>query len=130
MSVMWPSEQRFIKRSLSRVAAIGRGPRPAAALIAALTLIAAPRVMAVHPATILAEFSVTNWTENDGPFPFGIYAIAQDHDGYLWLGTRTGLVRFDRLNFSIWNERVRLPESRVSAICVSKDASADRCLVK
>ena len=26
----------------------------------------------------LADYTLTNWSEEQGPFPFGIYAIAQD----------------------------------------------------
>ena len=31
----------------------------------------------------LSDYTITNWSEEQGPFPFGIYAIAQDREGYL-----------------------------------------------
>lgn len=71
----------------------------------------------------LADYALTNWSEEDGPFPFGVYAIAQDHDGYLWLGTRTGLVRFDGSDFVPWNGEHDLPDDRVAAILVARDGS-------
>lgn len=40
-----------------------------------------------------------SWTARDGS-PSGICAIAQAPDGYLWLGTGTGLYRFDGVQFS------------------------------
>src|SRR5262249_53428891 len=38
------------------------------------------------------------WTAKDGA-PSGIRALAQTVDGYLWLGTRSGLYRFDGVSF-------------------------------
>src|SRR5262249_33583057 len=38
-------------------------------------------------------------------FPGGpVYAITQTPDGYLWLGTEKGLVRFDGLKFRLFNK--------------------------
>jgi hypothetical protein len=42
-----------------------------------------------------------NWGTEQG-FPRGpVYAIAQTPDGYLWIGTEAGLVRFDGWNFRL-----------------------------
>jgi ligand-binding sensor domain-containing protein len=71
----------------------------------------------------LTDYTLTNWSEEQGPFPFGIYAIAQDRDGYLWLGARTGLVRFDGSEFVLWKGRQRLPDERVAAILAAHDGS-------
>jgi len=46
----------------------------------------------------LDELYHTSWTLKDGA-PTEIFAIAQTIDGYLWLGTTTGLVRFDGIHF-------------------------------
>jgi signal transduction histidine kinase/ligand-binding sensor domain-containing protein len=46
----------------------------------------------------LNELYHTSWTIKDGA-PSEIFAIAQTMDGYLWLGTTTGLVRFDGIHF-------------------------------
>jgi signal transduction histidine kinase/ligand-binding sensor domain-containing protein len=40
----------------------------------------------------------TAWTLRDGA-PAEIFALAQTRDGYLWLGTSTGLFRFDGVEF-------------------------------
>lgn len=38
-------------------------------------------------------------------FPQGsVYAVIQTHDGYIWLGTLKGLVRFDGIRFRIFNK--------------------------
>jgi ligand-binding sensor domain-containing protein len=52
-------------------------------------------------ASVLSHFSHTSWTGRDGA-PQGINALAQSTDGYLWLGTSSGLYRFDGLRFSTY----------------------------
>jgi len=71
----------------------------------------------------LTDYTLTNWPEEEGPFPFGIYAIAQDQPGYLWLGTRNGLVRFDGSEFVLWKGRESLPDDRIAAILAARDGS-------
>jgi ligand-binding sensor domain-containing protein len=50
-----------------------------------------------------------------------VFAIAQDLDGYLWLGTPDGLVRFDGTRFQPWAQSSRgaLPVRPVSALAGS-----------
>src|SRR6266481_6866387 len=49
----------------------------------------------------MSEYIRDRWSAEQG-FPDGpVYAIAQTPDGYLWIGTEKGLVRFDGLNFSL-----------------------------
>jgi ligand-binding sensor domain-containing protein len=51
------------------------------------------------PAAALEKYVSTSWTHRDGLPSTLIYAIAQTRDGYLWLGTSDGLVRFDGITF-------------------------------
>jgi ligand-binding sensor domain-containing protein/signal transduction histidine kinase len=47
----------------------------------------------------ISQYLHDQWGAEEG-FPGGtIYAIAQTPDGYLWIGTENGLVRFDGVNF-------------------------------
>jgi signal transduction histidine kinase/ligand-binding sensor domain-containing protein len=47
----------------------------------------------------LSDYLVTSWSDRDG-VPIGtVYAVAQDSSGYLWLGTESGLIRFDGFRF-------------------------------
>lgn len=52
----------------------------------------------------LAELYHTAWTFKDGA-PAEIYALAQTTDGFLWLGTATGLFRFDGIRFQAYKPR-------------------------
>lgn len=51
---------------------------------------------------IAAQYSVTAWGHKDGLPSAFIYAITQTPDGFLWLGTADGLVRFDGVQFTRW----------------------------
>jgi ligand-binding sensor domain-containing protein len=46
----------------------------------------------------IAQFAHTAWGPKDGA-PSEVHALAQTTDGYLWLGTATGLFRFDGMRF-------------------------------
>ena len=46
----------------------------------------------------LAQFNHRAWTTKDGA-PALVWAMAQTRDGWLWLGTPTGLYRFDGIQF-------------------------------
>jgi signal transduction histidine kinase/ligand-binding sensor domain-containing protein len=71
----------------------------------------------------LADYTLTNWSEDEGRFPFGVYALAQDRDGYLWVGARSGIIRFDGSEFVPWKGRPSLPSDRVTAILSARDRS-------
>ena len=49
-----------------------------------------------------------NYSAADGLPSNTVYAIAQDADGVLWIGTRNGLARFDGTRFRFWKEYGRV----------------------
>src|SRR5664280_2634462 len=57
------------------------------------------RVSALDPAKSVFQFNCKSWSREDGLPANGINGIAQTEDGYLWLGTQKGLVRFDGIEF-------------------------------
>jgi ligand-binding sensor domain-containing protein/signal transduction histidine kinase len=58
---------------------------------------------ALDPNRSTSEYIRDRWGAEQG-FPGGpVYAITQTADGYLWLGTEKGLVRFDGLNFQLFS---------------------------
>lgn len=52
----------------------------------------------------IAQFYHTAWTVREGA-PGQVTALAQTRDGYLWLGTQTGLYRFDGVRFERYRPR-------------------------
>jgi signal transduction histidine kinase len=61
------------------------------------------------PRKAVSQYVRDHWGSDRG-FPAGpVYAIAQSSDGYLWVGTEQGLVRFDGLNFRLFQHVKSVP---------------------
>jgi signal transduction histidine kinase/ligand-binding sensor domain-containing protein len=54
---------------------------------------------ALNPEQKITQYSLAQWGHRDGLPSTAIYAVAQTPDGFLWLGTSDGLIRFDGLRF-------------------------------
>ena len=52
------------------------------------------------PASV-SQYIHDSWGKEQGLTGGAIYAIGQSSDGYLWIGTERGLVRFDGVNFTL-----------------------------
>ena len=74
-------------------------------LAAGLSLACAPGLAeAKEPTKAMSQYVRERW-ESDRGFPGGpVYAITQTADGYLWIGTAKGLIRFDGLNFHLFQQ--------------------------
>jgi len=70
-------------------------------------------VWAVDPIRRISQYGQTFWRIQDGTFGGEPMAIAQTTDGYLWIATLAGLVRFDGVRFVSWipPDGKRLPSS-------------------
>lgn len=66
-------------------------------------VLAPPSALAADQARRLSELKHRAWTVEDGA-PAGVRALAQTRDGYLWIGTTTGLYRFDGARFQAAKE--------------------------
>lgn len=49
-------------------------------------------------------FIVKSWNNREGLPQSSVISIVQTRDGYLWLGTLNGLVRFDGIDFAVFDE--------------------------
>src|ERR1017187_6794215 len=79
-----------------------RWVRPALLVAPLLIQLLLPgRASALDPAKDLKQYSCRTWDRQNGLPANGITAIAQTRDGYLWLGTSAGLVRFDGVEFKL-----------------------------
>ena len=60
------------------------------------------RAGAAEPAD--APFIVDAWTSKEGLPGNEVISVIQTRDGYLWVGTLNGLVRFDGNRFTVFDE--------------------------
>jgi ligand-binding sensor domain-containing protein len=75
-----------------------------AGLVAALTLVAF-EAAALDPATSIRDYAVRVWREPAGLPHSHVRSIVQTRDGYLWIGTKGGLARFDGVRFTVFDDR-------------------------
>src|SRR6266516_3854523 len=72
-----------------------RGHFIAPGVLACLLLASCPWAFALDPALDISQYAHTSWKIREGFSKGTITVIAQTPDGYLWLGTEFGLLRFD-----------------------------------
>ena len=60
------------------------------------------------------RFSFAHYTSDNGLSQNSITAIMKDSKGYIWLGTRDGLNKFDGYNFTIYNSKPQKKKSGLS----------------
>ena len=93
--------------------------RPELSVIALLFLLApSTSTFALDPDRDLSQYTCLNWSRQNGLPGNGVNAIAQTTDGYLWLGTSSGLVRFDGVEFEQLSSKLKTPT--VTALAASK----------
>jgi diguanylate cyclase (GGDEF)-like protein len=63
----------------------------------------AGRAAALDPALALSQYVHTTWSVDQGLPQNSVMDLAQGTDGYLWIGTFDGLVRFDGARFAVFN---------------------------
>ena len=84
----------------------------------------AAAAFALNPQKSITQFVHTAWTEKDGA-PLDIRIITQTTDGYLWLGTSTGLFSFDGIRFARFEPRAGedFPATRIRRLLATRDGS-------
>ncbi len=65
--------------------------------------------VAVIEAAPTPQYTLATWTARDGLPSSYVISLAQDRDGYLWVGTSAGLARFDGRRFVTWPRNQNLP---------------------
>ena len=71
------------------------------ALVLCLAAASAGSAQGMDPHRAMSQYVRERWGPAQG-FPRGpVYAISQSADGYLWIGTQSGLVRFDGVAFHV-----------------------------
>jgi len=61
---------------------------------------------ALDPNRLISQYMREYWGSEKGFTGGPVTAIAQTTDGYLWIGTEKGLIRFDGLNFRLFTQAI------------------------
>ena len=95
-------------------------------LFFALALAALPSTSwALDPTRAVKDYRVTEWGQAAGlPYP-SVAALGQSSDGYIWIGTRAGLGRFDGVAFTTFNTAnvPELGDDRILSLCTTHDGT-------
>src|SRR5262245_61376854 len=93
-------------------------------LSVALCAIAATEVSALDPFRRLTQYVQVRWRMEDGLPHNTIRAVIQSRDGYIWLGTYGGLVRFDGVRFRVFdNLNSGLRDNEVRSLAEGPDGA-------
>jgi len=60
--------------------------------------------MALEPQKAISQYKLDIWQAERGFEQNSVYTVCQTRDGYIWLGTLRGLVRFDGIRFTVFNK--------------------------
>lgn len=74
-------------------------------LLLMLGLMAVSNSRALDPEHHVSEYTITDWTMEEGLPHNLVFALAQDDEGYLWIGSWEGAARFNGRSFTAFDER-------------------------
>jgi len=99
--------------------------RPLPDCFCALILLVCHCAFALDPTRDISQYAHKSWRIRDGFPDAAAESIAQTSDGYLWLGTTSGLVRFDGVNHVILSPpgNKRPPNHAIRALLAARDGS-------
>jgi signal transduction histidine kinase/ligand-binding sensor domain-containing protein len=82
-------------------------------------------ILALDAARQISQYRHSAWRVEDGDFNGTPVVMAQTLDGYLWIGTGTGLIRFDGVRFVPWTPPAgqRMLDPRVFSLLGARDGS-------
>ncbi|MGN6182658.1 MAG: ligand-binding sensor domain-containing protein, partial [Thermoanaerobaculia bacterium] len=77
----------------------------------------------LDPAKPMTQYVLASWSDATGLPVDSVGALAQTPDGYLWIGTEHGLVRFDGARFTFFNtaNTPALKTNEIFTLFVSRD---------
>jgi len=94
-------------------------------MLAATLFMGRPCVFALNPALDVNQYAHTPWKIREGFSNGTIVSIAQTQDGYLWLGSEFGLLRFDGARRILWQppDGQQLPSNYIRTGLAARDGT-------
>lgn len=121
------AEQSAPEKRLHLLHAPARIPRTLLGCIcpAVLLFCGVSLARAVEPSTSLASYARQSWAMENGLPQNTVQALAQTRDGFIWLGTEAGLVRFDGVAFQVFDRTSNpsLPSGDIRCLLAAGDGT-------
>ncbi len=94
-------------------------------LMVPLVLLLSVPVRGLDPGKRISQYAHAAWRAQDGFFKGSPSAVTQTRDGYLWLATTSGLLRFDGVRFVPWtsDRGEQLPSPEIYDLHGASDGS-------
>lgn len=95
-------------------------------------LLTALLLLPIHPLVAqrtnvipLTQYNLRSWSTNEGLPNDKIMAVYQSSQGYIWLASQEGLVRFDGVHFDIFDKQntPAFPHSQITSLIEDKDST-------
>jgi signal transduction histidine kinase/ligand-binding sensor domain-containing protein len=108
-----------------RLAVAGSRTVQLSILLAGVLLAWGTGAYALDPALDVSQYAHTAWKIRDGFANGVILSVAQTPDGYLWVGTEYGLLRFDGVRAVPWQPPTgeQLPNNRIASLLTARDGT-------
>ena len=102
-----------------------RKPQTRAGVWLSILLASSVCAFGLDPSIDVSQYAHSTWTIREGFTKGTIFSIAQTSDGYLWLGTEFGLLRFDGVRTTPWQppSGEQLPSNWIQALLVARDGT-------
>ncbi len=100
-------------------------PGPIQVLLAIGILLLASPALALDPNQPMHRYALAHWSRDTGLPSTSVQQMVQTEDGYLWLGTQDGLLRYDGARFVAFHSR-NTPEignNNVQALTQARDGA-------
>jgi ligand-binding sensor domain-containing protein/signal transduction histidine kinase len=97
----------------------------AVAVTIVLACLLVPSGFGLNPTKNLRQYVLRTWTSEQGLPQNSIRPMLQTRDGFLWIGTRGGLARFDGASFVIYkaNAPNSIPDDSITGLAEDRDGS-------
>ncbi|MBV8483744.1 MAG: hypothetical protein JO077_12875, partial [Verrucomicrobia bacterium] len=84
-----------------------------------------PSLLGLNPVRPLAQCRMVMWNQQNGLLEDSILGLGQTPDGFLWIASEEGLVRFDGAEFFVPGEFQQKPFARRTSRCLSVNSAGE-----
>ena len=104
---------------------MGCNSKRQAAVVLCLLAGLCPCAFGLNPSLQINQYAHKAWTIREGFFKSKVLSVAQTPDGYLWIGTDSGLVRFDGVRIVEWQPPAgeHLPSNFIRSLLAGRDGT-------